>query len=128
MNHLKGVIQRIEADEDISLIEVLVQNSLFSALTMDKGFKVGDNVIVGFKETAMSIGKDTSGEFSIRNRFDLTVKSFTRGRVLTKVIVDFQGQELVSVITTASAERMKINTHDQVEGMVKTTDMVFIKT
>lgn len=127
MNHLKGVIQGIKADEDISLIEVLVRNRLFSALTMDQGFNVGDNVILGFKETAMSIGKGISGEFSIRNRFDLTVKSFTPGRVLTKVVVDFQGQELVSVITTASAERMKINIHDQVEGMVKTTDMVFVK-
>jgi molybdopterin-binding protein len=128
MNQLKGIVHKAEADHDISLIEVLVGSKLFSVLTIERDFRTGDPVVMGFKETAMSIGKNISGDLSIRNRFNLTVKSLTTDKVLTKVTLDFQGEELISVVTTASAKRMKINVGDRVEGLVKTTDMLLMKT
>jgi len=133
MNYLKGTIQKIETDKEISIIEFVAENKLFSAMAIEgtgrsPHLKVGDNVMMGFKETATSIGKDLSGELSIRNRFNVVIRSLTTDAALTKVVLDFQGHEFVSVITTASAERMELKPGDHVEGLVKTTDMILAKT
>lgn len=131
MNKLTGTIQDIEIDGDISIINILIGNTSFSAITIDEALpmslNLGDDVTMGFKETAMSIGKGISGGLSIRNRFKAVIKSLTTGKLLTKLVLDFQGHDLISVITTASAKRMNLQIGDQVEGLVKTTDMVFIK-
>lgn len=127
MNHLQGTVRRIDADRDICLIEILVGETSISALTVNRGFQQGDDVSIAFKDTAMSIGKHVSGEFSIRNRFPLIITAVTVERVLTKVALDFGGTPLVSTITTASAERMQLKAGDRVEGLVKTTDMHLTK-
>lgn len=127
MNQLSGIVQGIKADQDISIVEINVEDTLFSALTVEKNVIIGDNVIMGFKETVMSIGKHLSGELSIHNRLDLVIGSLTMSEILTKVIFDFRGHELISVITTASAQRLQLDVDDHVEGLVKTTDMIFMK-
>jgi molybdopterin-binding protein len=123
MNHLEGIVREIHTDKDVSLIEILVDGSTFSALTVSHDFHPGDQVSIEFKETAMSLAKSISGELSIRNRFDVIIDTLTPNNILTKVILNFHGTRLVSTITTSSAERMQLKTGDRVEGLVKTTDM-----
>lgn len=133
MNKLKGYVQSIENDEAISIIKIEVEGNLVSAIRTELSessaiLEVGDSVMVSFKETAMSIGKNLSGELSIQNRFDVTIKAVTMHKVLTKITFDFRHRQLVSVITTASAKRMQLKPGDSVQGLVKTTDMLFTKT
>ncbi|HTN37821.1 MAG TPA: TOBE domain-containing protein [Arachidicoccus sp.] len=133
MNKLKGYVQSIENDEAISIIKIEVEGSLISAIRTEEPessaiLEVGDSVMVSFKETAMSIGKNLTGELSIQNRFDVTIKAVTMHKVLTKITFDFRHHQLVSVITTASAKRMQLKPGDSAQGLVKTTDMLFTKT
>lgn len=132
MNKLKGFVRGIINDDDISIIEIMAEGVSLSAIRTKGGgsfaINIDDQVIVSFKETAMSIGKNLSGELSIQNRFDLIIRSLTVGKVLTKILVDFGAHHFVSVITTASAKRMQLRPGDLVQGLVKTTDMLFSKT
>jgi molybdopterin-binding protein len=45
-------------------------------------------------------------ELSARNQLRGTVKSVTLGSVMAEVVVDLNGQEVVSAITRGSAERL----------------------
>lgn len=133
MNKLKGVISAIVTDKGISLITVNVSGIkilaiMVEATNMPSSLKSGDTILVAFKEISMSIGKNISGEFSIRNRFESIITYIEKSKLLTKVILNFNQCQLVSVITTASADRLGLNMGDHVTGLVKTTDIVLINT
>lgn len=132
MNKLQGSIRNITEDEAIQILEILADGILLSAIRTNRvgagtQLKIGDRVSVSFKETAMSISKNLSGEISIQNRFDVSIKSITMDKVLSKLLLDFKEQQLISVITTASVKRMQLQPGDHVQGLVKTTDLLFSK-
>ncbi|TAN02030.1 MAG: hypothetical protein EPN39_00685 [Chitinophagaceae bacterium] len=133
MNKLKGIISEIQSDNGISLITIETSGTNITAIMVETAnassfLKHGDNMLVTFKETAMSIGKNISGEFSIRNRFEGEIAHIEKSRLLAKIILNFNQTQLVSVITTASAENLALHVGDYVTGLVKTTDIVLIKT
>jgi molybdopterin-binding protein len=133
MNKLKGIISEIRSDNGISLITIETSGTNITAIMVETAnassfLKHGDNMLVTFKETAMSIGKNISGEFSIRNRFEGEIAHIEKSRLLAKIILNFNQTQLVSVITTASAENLALHVGDYVTGLVKTTDIVLIKT
>lgn len=133
MNKLKGIISEIQSDKGISLITIEASGLPVSAIMVEATngqtlLKRGDNVMIMYKETAMSIGKNISGAFSIRNRFEAEITHIEKSSLLAKIILDFNQNQLVSVITSASAERLALKVGDSVTGLVKTTDIVLIKT
>jgi molybdopterin-binding protein len=133
MNKIEGKISAIESDEGISLITIQALGIPISSMMVEAthtsfSLKPEDPVIVAFKETAMSIGKSISGGFSIRNCFDGEIIKIEKSKLLTKIILDFNQTSLVSVITTGSADRLQLKVGDRVTGLVKTTDIILIKT
>jgi len=63
-------------------------------------------------------------ELSARNQLDGTVTSVQLGTIMAEVSVDVGGQEVVSAITRASAERLGLEEGDQVAVVVKATEMM----
>ena len=49
-----------------------------------------------------------------------------KGQVLAKVTLDYQGLDVVSIITTRSAERLDLKTGDAVEALVKANEMTIL--
>ena len=63
-------------------------------------------------------------ELSARNQLRGTVKSVKTDGVMAEVVIDLGGQEIVSTITRASAERLKLRTGDPVVAIVKASDVL----
>lgn len=63
-------------------------------------------------------------ELSARNRLNGTIRSVTLGTILAEVTVDVSGQEVVSVITRSSAERLGLQEGENVIIVVKATDVM----
>ena len=63
-------------------------------------------------------------ELSARNQLRGKVKLVTLGNVMAEVVVDVGGQEIASVITRASAERLGLTEGDAVVAIVKSTDVL----
>lgn len=61
---------------------------------------------------------------SARNQLKAKIKAIKNGPVSTEVILDFHGAELVSVITTTSAEAMGLKIGDDVTGIVKSSSIM----
>ncbi len=67
-------------------------------------------------------------ELSARNQLTGTVKDVKLGGVMAEIIVEIaSGQELVSVITRTSAERLQLKAGDQVTVIIKSTEVMLGK-
>jgi len=127
MNRLKGKIKHIERSENISLviIDVMGQEITSIVLQGEKNpiYTVGQGVYVLFKETEVSIAKGFSGEISLRNRFHCKVKSIDRGKLLSRVNLLWNKENISSIITTTSVERLSLKEGDDVLAFVKTNEI-----
>ena len=61
---------------------------------------------------------------SARNQFKGTIKSVKLGNVMAEVVVDIGSNELVSVITRESAERMGLKIGMTVTAVIKSTEVM----
>jgi molybdopterin-binding protein len=66
-------------------------------------------------------------ELSARNQLKGKVKKVTLGAVMAEVIVDVNGQDMVSEISKASAERLKLAPGDAVTVIIKSTEVMLGK-
>jgi molybdate transport system regulatory protein len=64
-------------------------------------------------------------ELSARNQFNSRVKAIQRGGVVAEVVVDIgNNQEIVSVITIGSLDRLKLQVGSEVTAIVKATEVL----
>ena len=66
-------------------------------------------------------------ELSARNQLKGTVKNVRLGTIMAEITVDVSGQEIVSAITRASAERLHLQTGDPVTVIIKSTEVMLGK-
>ena len=66
-------------------------------------------------------------EISARNQLKGKIKTVTPGAVMSEVVVDVGGQEVVSLITKASVERLGLKPGDSVVAIIKSTDVMIGK-
>lgn len=64
---------------------------------------------------------------SARNQLKGTIKSINKGDVTAEIVVEIGGQELVSVITSSSVDRLHLEIGDQVAAMIKATEVMIAK-
>ena len=66
-------------------------------------------------------------KISGRNKLQATVKEVVKGAVMAKVVMDYKGDELVSVITIDSVEDLDLKPGDKVTALIKATEMMVLK-
>jgi len=66
-------------------------------------------------------------EISARNQLKGTVQHTRTDGVMPEVVIDVGGQEVVSTITRASAERLKLAKGDAVIAVIKASDVIIGK-
>jgi molybdopterin-binding protein len=78
---------------------------------------------------AGSIGNDDVGalEISARNRLRGRIVSVVADGVMAEVRVQVGDQEIVSIITRSSAERLHLNIGDEVFAVMKSTEVMIAK-
>ena len=128
MNKLIGKIILIESSLHMSMVDIDVDGDVFSSIVLETPvsapyLKKGINVTLLFKETEVSIGKNLSGLISLRNRFKGTIRRIEKSDILSKIFVDYKGQEIVSIISTRSTQKLGLIDGDLVEWLVKTNEV-----
>ena len=66
-------------------------------------------------------------KISARNQLRGTVKSVNKYGIMAEVVVDIGGQEIVSTITRASAERLSLRAGDAVVAIIKASEVMIGK-
>jgi molybdate transport system regulatory protein len=125
MNKLKAIVKQIETLEGITKIVAMCGNISLSAITLElpKNVEVGHEAFFVFKETEVGIAKNLGGEISFSNLFNGIVVSLTKGKILTKTVIDIDGEEIASIITSDAAARLRLELGDTVTAFVKATEV-----
>lgn len=66
-------------------------------------------------------------KISGRNKLKATIKEIIKNEVTAKVVMDYKGDELVSVITADSVKDLDLKPGDEVTALVKSTEMMVMK-
>ena len=132
MNKLPGIIVKIQQSGAILLVDIEVEEQLFSALLIESTarhdwIKTGKTVGVVFKETEVSLAKNLSGQISLRNRMKCTVQKIERGSLLSKIVLKYRNYTVCSVITTRSADALQLAIGNEVEALVKANEVSLMK-
>ena len=128
MNKLIGKIIQIESSQHMSMVDIDVNGDVFSSIILETPatatyLKQGNQITMLFKETEVSIGKNLSGLISLRNRFKAIIKELEKSDILTKVLLDYKGKEIISIITSRSSQKLALAVGDSVEWLVKTNEV-----
>ncbi|HHT9104597.1 MAG TPA: TOBE domain-containing protein [Candidatus Wujingus californicus] len=124
VNIIRG---KIHAHVQILWKEVLLSVIITSVSCDDMHLSAGDSICVIIKGTDIMLAKSISGILSARNRTRGFVKQIIRGDVLSKVLIESQGDVLHAIITNASLDEMKINSGDEITAIVKSTELILSK-
>jgi molybdopterin-binding protein len=132
MNEFNAVIKSIETEDHISLVIAQAAGISFYTLVIDNQetadyLQEGKAVTLVFKENAVSLAKNLSGQLSIRNKLPCTITGMETGNVLSSVSLDCKGHKLVSVITTNAVKALNLQNGDHVEALIKTTDISLLQ-
>lgn len=63
-------------------------------------------------------------KFSARNQLKGTIKEIKKGPVSTEVVIDVNGMEVVSSITTGSAESLDLKVGDEAVAIIKASNVM----
>jgi molybdopterin-binding protein len=129
LNKLNGKIVAVAHNSHMSLVDVAVGDTMFSATLLETPetapyLQIGRKVTLLFKETEVSLAKNLTGEFSLRNRFFVTVKGIQRGDIMSAIQLTYGDQLLTSVITTRGMNRLQLAIGERVEALVKANEVV----
>lgn len=128
MNLLEGKISEINTEGSLSLVKVMVQNCPITSIVIDTPesaayLALDNNVKILFKETEVVLAKAFSGKISLQNKLDCRVHSFEKGKLLCKIVLNFQNTTIASVITRNAFDQLDIQENDLVQAMIKTNEI-----
>jgi len=128
VNRLIGNIVLIESSQHMSMVDIDVEGDIFSSIVLETPdrasyLKIGSSIVLLFKETEVSLAKNLSGLISLRNRFKARIKGIEKAEILSKIIFDYKGKELISIISTRSTQKLSLTEGDEIEWLVKTNEV-----
>ncbi len=66
-------------------------------------------------------------KISGRNQLKAVVKEVVKGEVMAKVVLDYKGERIVSVVTVDSIEELNIKSGDDIIALIKSTSVMLAK-
>ncbi|MGA7837199.1 MAG: TOBE domain-containing protein [Ignavibacteriaceae bacterium] len=128
MNSLAGIITEIRSDEHFSIVEIDANGNTFKSVIIETPetapfLKTGSSIKIMFKETEVTVAKNFSGQISLQNKMPCLIKGIVKGKLLSKLILNFNNKKIVSIITTGSVDRLNLKENDEVLALVKTNEI-----
>jgi len=132
MNILKGKIEEINVNGDLSIVKIIVGKIRFSTIVIDTPetasfLQLNNSVKVIFKETEVIIGVGDMSGISLRNKLIGKVISIESDKLLSKLIIDTEVGEITSIITSNAVNQLKIKIGLEVTAMIKTNELMLSK-
>lgn len=127
MNRLLGHISKVNQYDNLSLIEVNVNNTLFKSIIIDDSnskYTINQNVEVLFKATEVVISTESNQNISLQNQFNCQITEIKQGELLSDLTLNFGELPLHSIITTQSVKKLNLTVGQSITAMVKTNEIM----
>ncbi|QKJ22958.1 TOBE domain-containing protein [Poseidonibacter lekithochrous] len=124
MNTLKAQVTQIDSMDNLTIVKFDYEGTTLSMMSLGlKDVKVGSQVILSINASHIAIGKDLKGDISLSNRFDCVIKALDKGKLLSSLKLSINDDSLSSIITTSSVNRLNLNVGDEVQALVKASEI-----
>ena len=129
MNKLPARVTCIQGEQNLHIISFEGEGYALKMMGLDlpMGLHVDSQVILGAKPSHMAIAKNFSGELSYSNQIQGKITQIEMGQLLCNVCVDVQNLSLKSMITAASAERLRLKEGDVVTLLIKASELFVLE-
>lgn len=132
MNILKGHIDSIKVNGDLSIVKVRVGSAVFSTILIDTPetapyLFLGNEVKIIFKETEVILGVGDMSGISLRNKMKGKVSHIESDTLLSKVSIDTEMGTITSIITSNAVKQLQIVQDMELTAMVKTNELMLSK-
>ena len=129
MNSLSGIINQIEVNGSLSLVGIKVGSCDFKSIVVEtpetaEFLKLDGPIKVLFKETEVIISTDENPQISLRNKMKATIISIEEGKLLSKISMDTNAGNVISIITTNAVKQLNLVEGSSVLAMVKTNEVL----
>lgn len=104
---------------DVTLKSIVID----TASTCDY-LALGQEVKVVFKEMEVSISKKANLPISLQNQIEGQISKLELGQILSKIHLETAVGNITAVISTNSAEKLKLKVGQQVYAMIKTNELM----
>jgi len=125
MNRIRVVVEETEEAGGVTRVVARAGSRRLTADTLELWQKIerGKEIFFVFKETEVSIAKEMKGRITLSNIFEGRVLSIEKGGILSRVVVDTDGEQITSIVTSDALERLELKTGDSVKALVKATEV-----
>ncbi len=131
MNLLNAKILNTESRGNISLVNCNVNNHILQAMVIGNESTMeylsnNNQIELLINETEITIAKDLTGSISIANQFLCEIISIQKGYLFSRIKLNFEGQELYSLLTTDVCLKLNLEKGDIVTALIKANE-IFLK-
>ena len=124
MNHLEATITNIENSGSLHMVEFQIRKEHIYMLSLElPNVEIGMRVRLAIKPLNIGIAKRFSGSFSFSNKLFATIKDINIGEILCSIKLNFNNQEIESVISKKAIVNMHLKTGDTVVLFIKASDV-----
>lgn len=131
MNLLSGEILFCLTEGNLTLVHANVNGQTLKAIVIGDAetmpyLKPGKPVEMLFNETEVSIGLMVCTQISLRNQLPCKVQKVEKGKIFSRIYLQFCEFQLTSLITTQAVAELGLNIGNEVIAFIKTNE-VFLK-
>ena len=129
MSKISGIITQLETKDTLNIITLDCGGFelIMMSLELSKDITIGSHVIVSVKSTSLSIGKNFSGQLSISNQLQASVKSIELGEMLCSVCVVLEEIEVEVILTKKTLHTMDLVKGDRVDLFIKASEISIVE-
>ncbi|PSM52296.1 molybdenum-pterin binding domain-containing protein [Campylobacter blaseri] len=126
MNRILAKVVKIQENGALHKVNFSSQIGNLSLVSLDLNLKIDQEVTLGFKSSAVAIGRLNDDMLSYSNQIKVKIRSIEKGQILTKVVASVNQEFITSIITTDSANRLNLKVEENAVFLIKATDVFVV--
>ena len=124
MNTLEAQISKIDRLDNLTIVKFNYNQTCLSMMSLGlKDIEIGSKVILNINASHIAIAKDLKGDISLSNIFNCVISELDKGELLSSIKLKIDDDYLTSIITTNSVNRMNLKINDNVQALVKASEI-----
>lgn len=131
MNRLPGEIKNIETSDRLSMVEVALAKTTIWCMIIDTPstnslLQVGQMLWVVFKESDVAISQKVEEGLSISNRLKAKIRSIKKGKLLSRIVLDYAGHTISAIIPNRSVDQLHLELGTYIYVLVRINEILLM--
>jgi len=127
MNQLEATIKNIQSVDSLTMVTLTLKYKLLTmvSLELDSKVQVGKRVTLVCKPTSIALAKVSieKNALSYSNQLEVEVVQLEKGKILSTLLLSFEGFILEAIVTTNSIENMELKEGSRVLALIKAHEL-----